>query len=331
MPGTDLIIDEREEISRGCAEGETFTSIADRIGRHKSTVSREVGRHGGRDDYRAFQAHEAARQARRRPKTRKLAANSRLCGEVEDRLDNKHSPEQIANRLIEDFPDDESMRVSHETIYQDLYMQARGSLREELTDALRTGRAKRRPKGPNPGRGSRGTLNDVVEISERPDEVDNRSVPGHWEGDLLLGKAGRSQVGVIVERQSRLLQLVALPEDRKAVTVKDAIAGKITELPEALVRSLTWDRGKEMARHVDFTIETGVDVYFCDPHSPWQRGTAENTNGLLRQYLSRELDFSEISQDRLDEIADEMNGRPRETLSWATPSEHFTESVAHTG
>lgn len=331
MPGTALTMPEREEISRGLVDGETFIDIAGRIGRHKSTVSREVARHGGRDAYRACQAQKAAQQALKRPKPRKLATDRRLRDEVEARLEKKHSPEQISNRLVEDFPDDEAMRISHETIYQELYLQGRGSLRAELTEALRTGRAKRRPKGPNPGRGKRGKLKDVVEISERPDEADDRSVPGHWEGDLILGRSGRSQVGVIVERSSRFVQLIALQEDRKAATVRDAIAGKIGRLPVDLARSLTWDRGKEMAQHVQFTVDTDVDVYFCDPHSPWQRGTAENTNGLLRQYLPRKMDFSEVDQDRLDEIADELNGRPRETLEWMTPSEKFTEFVAPTG
>jgi IS30 family transposase len=288
-------------------------------------------RTAGGEDYRACAAQRAAKEALKRPKVRKLATNDRLRAEVEARLEVKHSPEQIANRLVEDFPDDEAMRISHETIYTELYLQGRGSLREELTEALRTGRAKRRPKGPNPGRGKRGKLTDVVEICERPDEVEDRAVPGHWEGDLILGRSGRSQVGVIVERTSRFVQLIALPEDRKAVTVKDAIADKIGRLPIDLTRSLTWDRGKEMARHVDFTVETGIDVYFCDPHAPWQRGTAENTNGLLRQYLPRGTDLSVHSQQRLDEIADELNGRPRETLGWMTPSEKFTEFVAPTG
>ena len=331
MPGPALTIDEREEISRGLVDDETFADIAGRIGRHKSTVSREVARHGGREAYRACTAEQDAMRALARPKARKLAGNDRLRAEVEARLEKKHSPEQIANRLVEDFPHDQEMRVSHETIYRELYLQGRGSLRAELTEALRTGRARRRPKGPNPGRGKRGKLTDVVEISERPAEVADRAVPGHWEGDLILGRSGRSQVATMVERTSRFVQLIALPEDRKAATVRDALADKVTELPEALVRSLTWDRGKEMARHVDFTVATDVDVYFCDPHSPWQRGTNENTNGLLRRYLPRSMDLSEVSQARLDEIADELNGRPRETLDWMTPSEKFTEFVAPTG
>lgn len=330
MPGTALTMEEREEISRGLVEDETFSAIARRIGRHTSTVSREVARGGGREDYRACAAQEAAEEARRRPKARKLVTNRRLRREVEDRLGEKHSPEQIANRLPEDFPDDPEMRISHETIYQELYLQGRGALRASLTEALRTGRARRRPRGPNPGRGTRGKLRDVVEISERPPEADDRAVPGHWEGDLLLGRSGRSQVGVIVERTSRFTQLAALPTDRKAATVREAIARKITLLPDDLARSLTWDRGKEMAQHVRFSVDTGVDVYFCDPHSPWQRGTAENTNGLLRQYLPRKMDLSEVSQARLDEIADELNGRPRETLDWKTPSEKFAEFVALT-
>jgi len=331
MPGARLTLEEREVISRGLVADQSFRQIAGQLGRPPSTVSREVVRNGGRGTYRACAAQEAAERRARRPRPSKLASRPKLAREVERRLQERHSPEQIANRLPDDFPADEGMRISHETIYRELYLQGRGALREELTDALRTGRARRRPKGPNPGRGKRGKLTDVVEISERPAEVEDRAVPGHWEGDLLLGRAGRSQVGVIVERSTRFVQLVALPENRKAATVRDAIAGKITELPEQLACSLTWDRGKEMAEHVQFTVDTGVDVYFCDPHSPWQRGTAENTNGLLRQYLPRKLDFSTVPQEELDKIAAELNERPRETLDWKTPAEAFAEFVAMAG
>lgn len=331
MPGSRLTLEEREIISRGLVAEKSSREIGRELKRPASTVSREVGRNGGRASYRACEAHQAAERRARRPRPRKLERRPKLAREVERRLEMRHSPEQIANRLPEDFPADEGMRISHETIYRELYLQGRGALREELTDALRTGRARRRPKGPNPGRGKRGKLTDVVEISERPAEVEDRAVPGHWEGDLLLGRSGRSQVGVIVERSSRLVQLVALPENRKAATVRDAIAEKIIELPEQLARSLTWDRGKEMAEHVNFTVDTGVQVYFCDPHSPWQRGTAENTNQLLRQYLPRKLDFSTLSQEELDRIAAELNERPRETLDWKTPAERFSEFVAMTG
>jgi IS30 family transposase len=221
--------------------------------------------------------------------------------------------------------------VSHETIYQALYLQGRGGLRAELTDALRTGRARRRRKGPNPGRGARGRLKDIVSISERPAEVEDRAVPGHWEGDLILGRGGKSQVATIVERTTRFTLLVPLPTDRKAHTVRDAIASKIVELPEHLRRSLTWDQGKEMAAHADFKIATDIDVYFCDPHSPWQRGTNENTNGLLRQYLPRSTDLATVTASQLDQIAAELNERPRETLGWHTPAEKFNELLAMTG
>jgi transposase, IS30 family len=218
--------------------------------------------------------------------------------------------------------------VSHETIYQALYLQGRGGLKAELTEALRTGRARRRRKGPNPGRGARGKLKDVVSISERPAEAEDRAVPGHWEGDLILGRAGKSQIATIVERTTRFTLLVRLPEDRKAATVRDAVAAKIVELPVHLRRSLAWDQGKEMAEHLSFSVATDVAVYFCDPHSPWQRGTNENTNGLLRQYLPRSLDLSTVSDRQLDAIAAELNERPRETLGWMTPSEKFSELVA---
>jgi transposase, IS30 family len=218
--------------------------------------------------------------------------------------------------------------VSHETIYQALYLQGRGGLKAELTEALRTGRARRRRKGPNLGRGARGRLKDVVLISQRPAEAADRAVPGHWEGDLILGRGGKSQIATIVERTTRFTLLVGLPDNRKAITVRDAVAAKIVELPEHLRRSLTWDQGKEKAAHVSFTVATDLAVYFCDPHSPWQRGTNENTNGLLRQYLPRSLDVATVTARQLDAIAAELNERPRETLGWMTPSEKFSELVA---
>ena len=328
MPGARLTLDEREEIALGIATGHSFADIAVRVGRPTSTVSREVDRNGGRGRYRATRAQRATHERARRPKVRRLVAHRELAAEVARRLRKKHSPEQIANRLRLEHPDEPHWWVSHETIYQSLFLQGRGGLRAELTEALRTGRARRRVKGPNPGRGKRGKLKDMVLISERPAEAEDRAVPGHWEGDLILGRAGKSQIATVVERTSRFTLLVALPGDRKAVTVRDAVAAKIVELPEHLRRSLTWDQGKEMAEHLTFTVATDLDVYFCDPHAPWQRGTNENTNGLLRQYLPRSLDLATVSPRQLDAIATELNERPRQTLGWMTPSEKFSELVA---
>jgi transposase, IS30 family len=331
VPGRRLGLEEREEISRGLACGDSCAAVARRLGRPTSTVSREVNARGGRDGYRAAQAQRAACRAARRPKRHKLATDRRLAGMVERRLVKRWSPEQIAGRLRLEHPDDPRWWVSHEAIYQSLYVQGRGGLRAELTEALRTGRARRRPKGPNPGRGRFGRIVEPVLISERPAEADDRAVPGHWEGDLILGRSSRSQVGTLVERTSRFTLLLRLPGDRRAETVRDALAAKITHLPADLMRSITWDQGKEMAEHARFRVDTGVQIYFCDPHSPWQRGTNENTNGLLRQYLPRGTDLSTLTDDDLDAIADELNGRPRQTLGWMTPSEKFAELVATAG
>jgi IS30 family transposase len=320
--------DEREEIALGLAVQRSFADIGRQLGRPTSTVAREVERNGGRRRYRATRAQRETNRRARRPKVRRLVGDQGLAREVGRRLKLKHSPEQIANRLRLEHPDEPHWWVSHETIYQALYLQGRGGLKAELTDALRTGRARRRAKGPNPGRGTRGRLKDMVSISQRPAEVADRAVPGHWEGDLILGRAGKSQIATIVERTTRFTLLVRLPENRKAVTVRDAVAAKIVELPEHLRRSLTWDQGKEMAEHVAFSVATDVAVFFADPHAPWQRGTNENTNGLLRQYLPRSLDFATVTDRQLDAIALELNQRPRETLGWMTPSEKFSDLVA---
>jgi len=328
VPGTRLSQDEREEIALGLATQRSFADIARQLDRPTSTVAREVDRNGGRRRYRATRAQRATDVRGRRPKVRRFVAERRLAREVARRLRKKHSPEQIANRLRLEHPDEPHWWVSHETIYQALYLQGRGGLKAELTDALRTGRARRRVKGPNPGRGTRGRLKDMVSISQRPAEVEDRAVPGHWEGDLILGRAGKSQIATIVERTTRFTLLVRLPGDRKAITVRDAVAVKIVELPDHLRRSLTWDQGKEMAEHVAFSVATDVAVFFADPHAPWQRGTNENTNGLLRQYLPRSLDFATVTDHQLDAIALELNERPRETLGWMTPSEKFSELVA---
>jgi IS30 family transposase len=315
-----LSLEEREEISRGVAAGESFRVIARRLGRAPSTVSREVTGHGGRRRYRACDADTIAVRRMRRPKRAKLARCPRLRLVVEDKLRLRWSPEQISGWLGEAFPDDPEMRVSHETIYLSLYVQARGALRRELARYLRTGRMSRKPLGYVRANGG-GQLRGTVHISERPPEADDRAVAGHWEGDLVFGK-GMSAVATLVERSSRFVMLVSLPNGNTADVVADALATKIVELPEHLRRSLTWDHGKEMAEHAKFSVATGVPVFFCDPRSPWQRGSNENTNGLLRQYFpKRRADFRTVTQADLDAVADELNGRPRQTLGWKTPSQ----------
>jgi len=245
---------------------------------------------------------------------------------VERRLGERWSPQQIAARLRVDFPDDAEMRVSHETIYQSLYVQSRGALRRELARQLRLGRARRRSRGVRPG----GGLRAIVPIAERPPEVEDRAVPGHWEGDLILGQAGRSAIATLVERQTRFAMLVRLPQRRSAESVRVALTESIQSLPDALRRTLTWDQGKEMAEHARFSIDSNVQVYFCDPSSPWQRGTSENTNGLLRQYFPKGDDLARYQQADLDRVADELNGRPRQTLNWMKPSEAFDQLIATT-
>jgi IS30 family transposase len=316
---------EREEISRGVASGESYRQIAARLGRVPSTVSREVARNGGRGRYRAQLADAAAFGRAQRPKPGKLVTEPRLRAVVEAKLALRWSPEQIAGWLPLAYPSDPVMRVSHETIYLSLFVQSRGALRRELQRCLRTGRAMRSPRGKRLPQG-RGQLRDVVLISERPAQAEDRAVPGHWEGDLLLGKRP-SAVVTLVERSSRYLTLVALPEGYKAEQVRPALAAAVTRLPEQLRRSLTWDQGKEMAEHTKFTVDTGVAVYFCDPRSPWQRGSNENTNGLLRQYLPRGADLGQLDQVALDAIAAELNGRPRQTLGFKTPSQALAEAL----
>jgi IS30 family transposase len=255
----------------------------------------------------------------RRPKVAKLSRCPRLREAVEAKLELRWSPQQIASWLVLEFPDDAEMRVSHETIYLSLFVQSKGALRKELTRFLRTGRANRRPLGHSVMNGQ-GQLRGTVNISERPAEANDRAVPGHWEGDLIFGK-GMSAIATLVERKTRFVMLIQLPNGHTADVVADALAAKITELPEQLRRSLTWDQGKEMADHARFTIDTGVQVYFCDPRSPWQRGSNENTNGLLRQYFPKRSEIAHYSQADLDAVAAELNGRPRQTLGWLTPSQ----------
>jgi IS30 family transposase len=259
----------------------------------------------------------------------KLVVRPELAEEVTRRLRRCWSPQQIAGRLRFDHPDDPHWWVSHETIYRSLYLQGRGGLQRELLEALRTGRTRRRPRGYRVL--GRGKLKDMVMISERPPEVQDRAVPGHWEGDLIIGtRDGHSQIGVLVERTSRFLMLLHLPDNRRAETVRDVIARKIGHLPQALVRTLTWDQGSEMAEHAQFSIDTGVAVYFCDPHSPWQRGTVENTNRLLRQYFPRGADYSPLTEADLDLVADELNQRPRKTLDYRTPAEILNQLIVAT-
>src|SRR3974390_2992125 len=323
-----LSLAEREEISRGLARGESARQIAARLGRAPSTISREIARNGT-GGYRACPAGLRARRRARRPKTAKLAQCRRLRHAVEARLALRWSPQQIASWLAEEYADDPEMRVSHETIYMSLFIQGRGALRQELHKALRTGRAIRRPSGTRQPDG-RGILRDMVLISERPAEVKDRAVPGHWEGDLIFGKR-MTAIGTLVERHSRYVMLLKLPNGHTAEAVRKAMTKQILPRPAQLRRSVTWDQGKEMAEHVQFTIDTGMQVYFCDPKSPWQRGSNENTNGLLRQYLPKSSDLSQCTQRELDAIARSLNTRPRQTLGWMTPSKAFGEAVALTG
>jgi transposase, IS30 family len=322
-PSCRLSYRERCRIEDLLDAGWTQADIARDLGRHRCTISREVARNrtvraGG--SYGADNAQSKADQAARRPKAAKLATDLRLRREVQDRLKLNHSPEQIAKRLREDFPDDPEMWVSHETIYQSIYVQARGGLKRELAQHLRTGRSLRKPRRVAGER--RGRIPGMVNISERPAEVADRAVPGHWEGDLILGSTeSNSAVGTLVERTTRFVMLLHLPHDHSAPTVAEAMIAKMTTLPEQLRRSLTWDQGHEMADHAQIAEATGLEVYFCDPHSPWQRGSNENTNGLLRQYLPKGTDLTFYGPGMLDNIATELNGRPRKTLNWRTPAE----------
>jgi IS30 family transposase len=320
-----LSLTEREEISRGLAGGESFRSIALRLARSPSTISREVATNGGRRRYRACGADKAAVRRMRRPKPSKLATCARLRAVVEGKLELRWSPTQISGWLVSEFPDDPEMRVSHETIYLSLFVQSRGALRKELTRYLRSGHTTRRPKGHTVMNGQ-GQLRGVLNIRERPAEADDRAVPGHWEGDLLMGKGMRA-IATLVERKSRFVMLVALPNGHAADVVADALAAKIVEPPEQLRRSLTWDQGKEMASHARFSANTGVPVYFCDPRSPWQRGSNENTNGLLRQYFPKRTEIAHFTQAELDAVAAELNGRPRQTLGFKTPSQALDEAL----
>ena len=321
-----LQLAEREEISLGLLAGLSLTAIARGIGRSPSTVSREVAANGGSSDYRAWRAHQLAYRAARRPKVAKLSHRP-LCDQVSTWLGAWWSPDQIAKRLRIEFPDDPMMHVSHETIYQSLFVQGRGELRRELARCLRSGQVRRRHQGRNR---PKGVLPDMVTLSERPAEVEDRAVPGHWEGDLICGSLNRSAVGTLVERQTRYVMLLHLPDSHEATAVQAAMEKAIKTMPAALFKTLTWDRGKEMARHADIKISTGVQVYFCDPHSPWQRGSNENTNGLLRQFLPKGTDLSSHSAKDLANVAALLNDRPRKTLGYLKPSEKLAELIAMT-
>src|SRR5580698_9522909 len=324
-----LSLEEREEISRGLAAGDSIRAIAESLGRSPSTVCREVNLNGGRRKYRALVADRGACRRALRPKRAKLSKCRRLRTTVERKLEAKWSPQQISAWLALVYPNDPEMHVSHETIYQSLFVQSRGALRKELHSCLRSGRAMRRAKAYTKGNVGQGQLKNMVMISERPAEVKDRAVPGHWEGDLIFGKR-MTAIGTLVERHSRYVLLLKLPHGHGAQAVRKVMTKRIKTLPAQLRRSITWDQGKEMAEHVQFTIDTGVQIYFCDPKSPWQRGSNENTNGLLRQYLPKSTDLSQCTQRELDAIAKSLNTRPRQTLGWMTPSQAFAEAVALT-
>jgi transposase, IS30 family len=327
--GTELVAEERETISRRIAVGDSFRDIGKLLNRNHSVVSREVERNGGRSAYRAIPAQQRADEQRARPKPRLLETNTALHDVVNAGLKQDWSPQQISKRLREDYPGDDTMRVSAETIYESLYLQARGELRTQLTIALRQGRTRRISRSRTTV--ARGKIRDMINISERPVEAEDRAVPGFWEGDLIIGKGGKSQVATLVERTSRFTMLVRIPYDRTAQRVSILLAQKMEHLPEFLRKSVTWDQGKEMADHASFTIKTGIDVYFCDPHSPWQRGSNENTNGLLRQYFPKGTDLSGHTQAELDAVADKLNNRPRQTLNWKKPTEVLNKFLVEVG
>jgi transposase, IS30 family len=348
LSGRHLSLIDREAIYAGLNQGQSYAAIARSIGRRTSTVTRELevnrlnpsrpravplgqragarGRVPESPNYSPSVAQRRFESRLARPKMSKLAANTRLQEEVEARLKQNHSPEQISGRLVTDFADDPEMRVSHETIYRALYVQGRGALNRELTRHLRTGRALRKPRR-QPGR-RQPRIKDMVSISDRPPEVEDRAVPGHWEGDLITGEQNQSAIGTLVERMTGFLMLLHLADGRGAVAVEQAMIAKMSQLPQLLRRTLTWDQGNEMANHVHIAAATDLDIYFCDPHSPWQRGTNENTNGLLRQYFPKGSDLSRWGPGYLDYVAAELNNRPRKRLGWKTPAEALDELLS---
>lgn len=326
---TTLTLAEREEISRAMVAGESIRSTAARLGRAPSTISREIKRNGGCDGYRASLADAAAWDRARRPKTCKLRNNRALARLVAEKLRLLWAPEQIAGWLKHTYPCDQSLHVSHETIYRSLFIQARGALKKELLEHLRRTRGMRRSRHHTQKTAIHGQIADAVSISERPASVEDRAVPGHWEGDLVFGSRN-SQIATLVERQTRYVMLVKL-DGKDSQTVVSALIKNARKLPQELYKSLTWDRGTEMHAHKQFTMATDIQVFFCDPQSPWQRGSNENTNGLLRQYMPKGVDLSNFSQTQLNAIARQLNERPRKTLGFHTPAEMFSECVALTG
>jgi IS30 family transposase len=325
VSGRYLSLAEREEIAVGLARGESCRVIGARIGRPASTISREAERNGPRERYRAVRAQALAERRARRPKPAKLAVSGELRDWVQRHLEMKWSPEQVSAALRREFAGRPEMQVSHEAIYQAIYVQGRGALRRELAACLRTGRPLRRPR--RAGEERRGRIAGMVNISQRPAEADDRAVPGHWEGDLIIGTRS-SAIGTLVERSTRFVLLLHLPRGHDAAAVADAMTEAMGTLPAQLRRSLAWDQGGEMAMHAQVTVDTGMDIYFCDPHSPWQRGSNENTNGLLRQYFPKGTNLAVHGRAHLDQVAAELNARPRKTLGWKTPAQALDEVLA---
>jgi IS30 family transposase len=327
--GLALTLAEREEISRGVVRNQSIRSIAESLGRAPSTVSREIRRNGGRDQYRAGNADQSAWDRAHRPKTCKLVERRQLARVVAKKLKELWSPVQISGWLKDTHPDDGNFQVSHETIYRSLFIQTRGALKKELLQHLRRTRAMRRSRHHTQKTDTHGRITGTVSIRERPACVEDRAVPGHWEGDLIIG-SHNSQIATLVERHTRYVMLVRVPS-KDTKTVIDALIKHAHKLPRELYKSLTWDRGKEMANHQRFSLDTDIKVYFCDPGSPWQRGSNENTNGLLRQYFPKGMDLSNINQNRLNAVARQLNERPRKTLGFKTPADRFNACVASTG
>ncbi len=320
--------EERETIALGVARDECLAEIARRMGRPTSTISREVKRNGGRDAYRASTAQRASAHRARRPKQRKLVACPRLAAVVAAGLEERWSPAEVAARLPVDHPDDPELRVSHETIYASLYLQGKGGLKKELISALRSGRLRRRPRRRSEKAKRGNVLGDITPISARPPEAADRAIPGHWEGDLIMGAFNRSAIVTVVERRSRFLLLGDLPEGHDAQSVYECLLELCGDLPDLVRRSLTWDQGREMANWPHLQLDADIDVFFCDPHSPWQRPSNEHMNGLLRQYFPKGTDLNKVSHEHLRHVAAQMNGRPRKVLNWRTPAEVYADLVA---